>query len=248
MEERLVTDGEFYNELLIAEDELIDQYCNDELSASERERFETHFLLTSERRQKVRFGRAFNKYVSSVEPLPDEELVPDDVSEGTRDVPKPPPKWHLFSLSHIRRPAVRFALAGAALVFLVGSWMIVRNWTQPEPHDILTELVTPSRLTRGDRAELRKFSIPPGKDTVRLQLELIADDYQAYRAVLQDAAGTVVIQKDSLRAQRVSERWAVILDVPVGKLPSGSYQVKLKGMTASGGEENAGSYYFTVSR
>lgn len=61
LEERLLTDSPFYEELLIVEDELIDEYLNDELSQAERENFETHFLAPPERRQKVGFARTLKK-------------------------------------------------------------------------------------------------------------------------------------------------------------------------------------------
>jgi hypothetical protein len=77
---------------------------------------------------------------------------------------------------------------------------------------------------------------------------LIADEYPAYRAVLQDAAGTVILQKDDLKAQPAGRRSAVILDVAAGQLPASYYLIKLKGITAGGNEENAGSYHFIVSR
>jgi len=148
----------------------------------------------------------------------------------------------------IPNPVVGFALAAAVLVILFGaSWTVLRNWSQQEPRDILTEVLIPGRSRSGDPTEVKKFAIPSGKDTVRLELELFADDYKMYRATLQDLAGAVVLQKD-LTAQPVSGRSSVILDVPANKLPANSYQIKLKGITSSGNEENVVSYYFAVSR
>src|ERR1044071_3387655 len=60
-EERLVTEKDFYDELTIAEDELIDQYLDGDLTRVEREQFESHFLSSPDRRQKVRFGSALLK-------------------------------------------------------------------------------------------------------------------------------------------------------------------------------------------
>ncbi len=65
VEQNLLTDDELFEELLVTEDELIDEYLNDKLPADERERFEKQFLSTSERHQKLRFGRAFQKYLSA---------------------------------------------------------------------------------------------------------------------------------------------------------------------------------------
>jgi hypothetical protein len=45
--------------LLQAEDELIDDYVRDVLSDSDRELFESHFLCTEERRQRLETVRSF---------------------------------------------------------------------------------------------------------------------------------------------------------------------------------------------
>ncbi|MDQ3818242.1 MAG: CHAT domain-containing protein [Acidobacteriota bacterium] len=64
LEERILTDDAFFEELLIAEDELIDDYLKNALTDEEKSRFEDHFLLTEERRRKLKFARALKKYVS----------------------------------------------------------------------------------------------------------------------------------------------------------------------------------------
>ena len=64
-EQRLVSDDKALEELLVGEDELIDAYLKSELEAEQMQRFESLFLATSERQDKLRFGRAFMNYVSS---------------------------------------------------------------------------------------------------------------------------------------------------------------------------------------
>src|SRR4051812_18790592 len=63
VEVRLLTEEELYAELLAWEDELIDQYVNEGLSAEEREQFEAHFLCDPERQRKIRFARTLQKYI-----------------------------------------------------------------------------------------------------------------------------------------------------------------------------------------
>ena len=63
VEERLMSESDLYAELLIFEDELIDQYVRGQMSESDRASFEDHFLQSPEHRQKLRFARAFTKYV-----------------------------------------------------------------------------------------------------------------------------------------------------------------------------------------
>jgi CHAT domain-containing protein len=63
-EQRLLTDDGFYEELLVGEDELIDQYLAGELKDRETAMFHANFLSTRERQQKLSFARAFKKYAA----------------------------------------------------------------------------------------------------------------------------------------------------------------------------------------
>src|ERR1041384_6033454 len=65
VEERLLTDGDFFQELEITEDELIDQYLTGALTADERRNFESHFLAAPERQRKLSFARALRKCVEA---------------------------------------------------------------------------------------------------------------------------------------------------------------------------------------
>src|SRR5947199_3004380 len=65
IERRLLTDDEFYEEVQIMEDELVDEYVNSELSADERRLFEKNFLADPESRHKLRLGRALDRHLSA---------------------------------------------------------------------------------------------------------------------------------------------------------------------------------------
>src|ERR1044072_1838145 len=67
VEQRLLTEPDFLEELLAGEEELIDDYVGNELSDDERLKFERHFLCTKERRQQLSFARALSRYVSESE-------------------------------------------------------------------------------------------------------------------------------------------------------------------------------------
>src|SRR6266567_3169579 len=64
LDQKLLTDEEMFEELLIAEDELVDEYLTQRLSPDEVAKFEQHFLSTTERHEKLKFGRALNQYLS----------------------------------------------------------------------------------------------------------------------------------------------------------------------------------------
>jgi hypothetical protein len=63
IEERLMLDDDYFEELLIEEEELIQDYVDDHLGTDERQRFEKHFLISEERRQKINFARVLRRYI-----------------------------------------------------------------------------------------------------------------------------------------------------------------------------------------
>jgi CHAT domain-containing protein len=64
LEERLMTDGEYFEALLVTEDELIDEYAQETLAPADRAQFEQHFLITPERHRKLRFAQALHRHVN----------------------------------------------------------------------------------------------------------------------------------------------------------------------------------------
>ena len=65
LEERILCDPQVYEELLVAEKELIDQYVAGSLSKLEQHQFETHFLNTAERQKNLRFGQLLKERLNS---------------------------------------------------------------------------------------------------------------------------------------------------------------------------------------
>src|ERR687886_587977 len=65
VEQRLLTEPDFLDELLLGEEELIDDYVRENLPDDDRLKFERHFLSTPERRRQLSFARALGRYVSN---------------------------------------------------------------------------------------------------------------------------------------------------------------------------------------
>jgi anti-sigma factor RsiW len=70
VETRYFEDREFFEDSLVAENELIDAYVRNQLSDARRKHFEEHFLRSPERRNKVCFAETWMAYVSD-KPQPD---------------------------------------------------------------------------------------------------------------------------------------------------------------------------------
>src|SRR5688572_732884 len=58
IEGRAFSDQEFMAGITSVENDLIDEYVRDEMSASDRQRFESRFLASESRRKRVEFARA----------------------------------------------------------------------------------------------------------------------------------------------------------------------------------------------
>ena len=107
-EHRLFTEDELIEEIRSVEDELIDDYVIGDLSVDEAAMFEKNFLITDERRQKLRLGKAFRTYAQKA------RAVPSKPSPG-------PLNWRqLFSSSLVRAAA----FAAVILIVTVGVWRI----------------------------------------------------------------------------------------------------------------------------
>ena len=61
-EQRLFADDEFLEEVMAAEDQLIDDFLTGDLTPNEVAMFEKNFLVTDERRQKLRLGKTLRTY------------------------------------------------------------------------------------------------------------------------------------------------------------------------------------------
>lgn len=65
IEERILLDRGFFEQVMMAEGELIDEYLSGSLP--EEERFTNHFLSTPRQRQKLEIARALTRYAAESE-------------------------------------------------------------------------------------------------------------------------------------------------------------------------------------
>lgn len=111
LEERFFTDDQCFERVLAIEDDLIDTYVRDELSPSERQRFERHFLASPRRRQRVEFARALMGTVSQVS-LADAPAMARTESTSWWQI--------LLAWPRPQKLATKFLMATAALLVVLG--------------------------------------------------------------------------------------------------------------------------------
>jgi hypothetical protein len=252
LEEELLTDGELFQELLVAEDELIDQYISDQLTPTDRVSFKTYFLLAPERRQKLQFGKALRKYVNLVGTSVQLEAdAAENVSDEKPDVAKPPPKKRgVFSFLPFSNPIVSYSLAAAILLIAIGvSWVVFNNWNKQkqQPGNVYVATLTPG-LTRDNSAALKRVIIQGPTDGVQLQLILPNGEYQKYRVELQTSESGNIYTQENLAGEVRDGNRQVVITVPATLLPVGDYQLSLSGVNSAGQFESVGKYFFRVVR
>ena len=111
-ESEYFADEDAFQEMLTAEDDLIDAYVRGELSAKERKQFEKRFLTSSQARERVQFART---------------LVGSRPVQTTRGFGGS--TWPgFFALLTGRSAAVRIGVSMAVLAVIVGfSWLLVER-------------------------------------------------------------------------------------------------------------------------
>ena len=256
LEERLLADAAFHDELSIAEDELIDRYLAGELAAADQQGFETHFLLAPERHKKLRFARALRRYVAAETDAPGGALAPA-APAGPREVaaaeeqtpgdtaprPRGPGKQNLFRLFFARRPAFAFSAAASLLLAVVAvSWVAFDGPARREFRNPYAVTLTPG-LTRGS-GEPARIQIPTEADALRLRLELPATEHESYRAALLTAERTEVWAADELRPAPGAA--AIDVDVPASVIKPGDYQIMVSGRAGDARLEDVSRYTFRI--
>jgi hypothetical protein len=243
IEQRLLGEEEFYEELLVAEDELVDLYVSDRLPPSDRERFESHFLVTAERREKARFGKLFCDYLASRQ-VAEVPAVAPEPSEGTIKKRK---AW--LSLNVItRHPVLSFAMvlvvcAGLfALLWIVREKGFRKNLAQLRTETLAVTLVPGAVRDVGTTPAIQ---VSPKILAVEFELQTGAGTDQNYQAeVLYETER--VWSEDHLKPEISSGQKSVLLVVPADLLKPGYYQIKLRGASASGEFELVNRYAFRV--
>lgn len=133
IEDRFLANDDFYQDILIAEDDLIDAYVRGELPAPERALFEQKRLASQHRRERVEFAQALFNSVSS--------------KAVSARVPDRPVSWwrSLAGAFITRRPVLGFTLAAALLVIVLGGlWLLTdRRGTRPARQQAQTMQPTP---------------------------------------------------------------------------------------------------------
>jgi anti-sigma-K factor RskA len=233
IEERLLAEGSFLEELGFAEEELIDDYVAGDLSAGERARFEQHFLSTDERHRKLRFSRALTRYSSA--------------QAGTKSAAPAAPRRTLAERLRAfwrGQPAwLRAAAAFAAVAVLAGAWWFSFPRT-PSPKTFAALSLSVAASNRAEGAQASRVTLPLKEDALKISLRLPEGSNPASRHRVE-----LLNEKGEARTLEVAGRddQSVSVVIPADRLARGQYALRLYATRDDGAEQRVpGSYFFTA--
>lgn len=237
-EERILIEPGVYDELLVVEEELIDQYLADDLSALERQQFETHFLITAERQKNLRFGKLLQKYANSHIDFTEREELPIPVQSFSL-LRTPVRRWSAL--------AVLAVILGCAVIFFVKGLVSRREaaCVVKQTHARVVTLTLAPGSAAKQSSPTQRVIVSPRGGKVKLELELANPTFHNYKSELFRENKSLQIS-DALRSEAKGEQSIVPFTVTGEMLSPGDYQVKLSGVLDSGANEFIDNYSFRV--
>lgn len=245
LEERILHAPEAYEELLMVEEELIDQYLAGGLSELERQQFETHFLTTAERQNNLRFGQLLKSYLSA-----DSHEDAAAAAKGHVEIIAPAPKPIIFSPTLLSgRSWMAFSLASVVVVgiVLLCCFAFRRPSTrslQPDAEPVIVVTLAPGSINPGSNTT-RQVNVPPKGYNLKLELELKNTNFINYRFEL-FRENKPLQTSGALPIETKGEQYVIPLTITGEVLSPGDYQVKLSGVLESGANEFIENYSFRV--
>jgi hypothetical protein len=203
--------------------------------------------MAPEHQEKVRFARAFSRYLAEKIPFERPETSPAQERAGIAEVLERPPKRQpLFSFLPFQSPLVSWGLAAAILVLMVGvGWIAWKSFIKPPGGSNVLAVSLRSGLQRS-AGETKRIVLTPDIGTVRLELVLSDNQYPSYEVTVQDSEGRTVTSETNLRAQTANQELSVFVNVDASLLKPADYRVKLSGVSPDGNIASVASYSFRV--
>jgi hypothetical protein len=253
IEERVMTDRGFQEEVCMIEDELLEDYLAGTLTQAERNMFQQHYLAAPRQQQKLLIAQALNKYVGLV--------------------PSPPPiKSHvlrtLINLFKSQGRLAQISWVGAlTIILLCGSWLLFGVWhirteearlraeltrlndpgiSELPPSPSVVAVTFPPFQFRGE-TKLKDVIITSETKIVQLRIPLASERYQTYRVAIKVAGSADEILKlGNLRARSSGQTTVLVLQVPAWRLQPNEYLFSVRGSNNNGDSEEIGDYSFRV--
>lgn len=254
IDEKIITKPEFFDSVLLIEQEILEDLVAGRLSGEEKARAEQIYQFPANR-EKLDFAAALYKVAEKHRHHEKSIAAKEEIST------KPQPR--LYSNSFRRRRRLIFAVA-AGFILVAGISLFI--WLMPRKDNAFeTEIarlnhqgagqVNPENLREialqnSARAGALMLRIPisGGDDEViRFQMDLANRTSESYEAVFFDDRGNKLFSVSDLKPQRNPDGTSYIqVLVPSKFLGAGDFQINLQGQSTAGALTKAGSYSFRV--
>jgi hypothetical protein len=257
IESLFIADAGTREKILSAEDDLVEDYLEDCLTTSDRDKFLSQYGCAPQQRRKLRIVRSIKDYAVAKATL-------------TQTPTSAYPTWRtLLSRLGPRNPAVFIPVAAALTVAFVVAlvWLVEMNRRKAQDHNRraaiereIADLNAPSRLREvpgqmfsivlppvSVRSVGTQTELTPRTDTrvVELQLLLIQkEQYPNYRAVVRRVGNTDQFTIPNLHVENKIGGRAVRVRLPAHLLIPGPYQVSLSGIATDGAPGQVEEYSF----
>jgi len=252
IERLFLTDPQFNEQLLAAEQSLIDDYVEKRLTADQREMFLSQYGASDDQRRKLRIAESIREYAEAQPAVVPTDATPTVVHQGR------------FGLR--AKPMLLWRIAAVFIIALLLSVWLYSRMSQPGAQHLaieqeLASLNDPSRLREAlpDMANLPLAPITlrnvelqaqftPRTEIRVLELHLLQvqnERHARYRAVLQKGSGSEPFRFPEVQASDETPR-VIRLRVPTSLLSRGTYQIILSAIAADGSVSSVEEYNFTV--
>jgi hypothetical protein len=256
VERLFISDPKANKRILMAEDDLFEDYLENSLTASDRAKFLVQYGNTPLKQRKLRIAKSLKEYAIA------------QAETQTRTVEQP--KWRsLLSSSGLTRRllvpvAATLVIALVAAFFLVVRWNVARereNNRRAAVERELSDLNSLSRLREGSPQVLSIVLPPVSFRSVQPRAELTAqsvsvvelkllwtqtEKYSSYRAVIHQVGKAEQFTISNLRLENNAGGSAIRVRLPAHLLVRGLYQVTLSGIASTGEPDRSEEYSFTV--
>lgn len=224
LEERLLIEDDFLQEVELTKDELAQEYASGELTTKERQWLQKNFLASPEGKQRHEFAKTFDNYVKNAQRQQSTSLI-----ERLRN---------LFTQPKFLTAASTAAVA----VIAIGVYLQIQR--TPTPRSFANLTVTSSQGTRSTGPGSEVQSVKLREDALKLTLMLpqAVSAGVAYRVeVLSDDNVTRTFETSAGDTQSIS------VQIPAGQLPRGQYVATVSTIDANGNPQRIpGNYNFIV--
>jgi hypothetical protein len=278
LDEASVADDALASRLQVVEHDLVDAYVSDTLDRETRARFETVYLATPRRREKVEFARRFLATVDRAAAAPVSLPAPRRawslpaaaalllaVSGGllyqdlrlhnaAKDAERQIATQTRRATSLARQLDDARAVARDAQTALERAAAAQRDQSAPAGPTASAATVRPAVaivLLPQTRSvgPVPTVAVPATAERVAFQLRLEANDFPVYQAALKDpGTNRIVWRSAQLSAQSRDAATIVSISVPASTLASQHYSLELTGIHGSERTDVVGSYVFQVDR